>query len=297
MTTAVMNTHVRGEKRPTDWAAYGFIAFFTLPFLIFNILPILFGFYLSFTKWGIFGAPKWVGLDNYTEALSNDFVRIAFRNTVTYGLVIVPCVLLLGLTAALYVNQRWPLSTLVRVCFFSPYVVSATVIGLIWVWMLDTQFGVINHYLSYVGFKDTPWLTSPSYALFGVSIASVWWDMGLAFVLFLAALQDIPTELYDAAEVDGAGRVQQLWHVTLPHLRAAISTVATLQLISTLRIFSQVYVMTSGGPASSTSSVLYEIYVTASRNQKFGLAAAISMLLFALILAITLISRRLVREV
>jgi multiple sugar transport system permease protein len=280
-----------------DWVAYFFVAFFTLPFLIFNVLPILFGAYLSFTKWGVFGAPRWIGFDNYREALSDDFVATAFKNTVLYGLIIVPSVMVLGLAAALYVNQRWPLSTFARICFFSPYVVSATVIGLIWVWMLDTQFGIINHYLGYLGIANVPWLTSTSFALYGVSIASVWWDMGLAFVLFLAALQDIPGELYDAAEVDGAGRLAKLLHVTLPHLRPAISTIALLQMISTLRIFSQVYVMTSGGPASSTSSVLYHIFTTAVRNQKFGLAAAVSMLLFVLILVLTLINRRLLREV
>lgn len=284
------------DRPKTDWIAYLFISFFTLPFFIFNILPIIFGFYVSFTKWGVFGAPTWIGLDNYRNAITDEFVQIAFENTLLYGLIIVPSVMVLGLTAALYVNQRWPLSTLVRVCFFSPYVVSATVIGLIWVWLLDTQFGLINHYLGFVGISDTPWLTSPDFAIYGVSIASVWWDMGLAFVLFLSALQDIPEELYDAAKVDGANRAQQLWHITLPHLRTVASTIGTLQLISTLRIFSQVFVMTSGGPASSSSSVLYQIYFEAIRNHKYGYASAISMLLFLLILGITLVSRRLIRE-
>lgn len=280
----------------TDWVAYPFVALFTVPFLIFNIAPILFGAYLSFTKWGIFGKPKWVGLQNYIDALNDEFVRIAFRNTLLYAAIIVPSVVVLGLAFAIYVNQRWPLAGLVRTLFFSPYVVSATVIGLVWVWILDTQFGIVNSYLRLLGISAIPWLTSANWSLIGVSVASIWWDLGLAFILFLAALQDVPRDLYDAAEVDGASLWQGLWYVTLPQLRPVISMVVTLQLIATLRIFSQVYVMTNGGPASSSSSVIYEIYSTAINRQLFGYSAAISMLLFAMILAITLLQRFLIKE-
>lgn len=284
------------EEAKIDWIAYVFVAAFTVPFLVFNILPILFSAYLSFMQWGIFGAPHFVGLKNYRDTLSDEYVWIAFKNILLYGLTIVPGVIALGLLAAIYVHKRWPLSSFARVAFFAPYVVSATVIGLVWVWMLDTQYGIFNHYLGYFGIPNIPWLTSTSWALYGVSIASIWWDMGLAFVLFLAALQDIPADLYDAAEVDGASAWQRFWFVTLPQLRPVISMVVTLQLISTLRIFSQVYVMTNGGPASSSSSVLYYIYTTAIRNQKFGLAAAVSMMLFATILLVTFASRKLIKE-
>ncbi len=286
----------RDANPPTDWIAYAFVALFTVPFLIFNIAPIFFSAYLSFMKWGIFGPPRYVGFDNYETAFKNDQIQIAFQNILLYGAIIVPGVLVLGLLAALYVHNRWPLSSFARVCFFSPYVVSATVIGLVWVWILDTQFGLVNHYLSYLGIGKIPWLTSVDWSLYGVSITSIWWDMGLAFVLILAGLQDIPGDLYDAVEIDGATRWQKLRYVTLPMLRPTLSMVITLQLISTMRIFSQVYVMTSGGPASSSTSVLYEIYTVAIRNQKFGLGAAVSMLLFAVILLVTLLSRRLIRE-
>ena len=286
----------RNSNAPTDWVAYAFVALFTVPFLIFNIAPIFFTAYLSFMKWGVFGSPRYIGLSNYRDALSNDQVQMAFINILFYGLIIVPGVLVCGLLAALYVHNKWPLSSFARVCFFAPYVVSATVIGLVWVWLLDTQYGLINHYLSYVGFNDIPWLTSTQWSLYGVSITSIWWDMGLAFVLILAALQDIPGDLYDAVEVDGASRWQRFWYVTLPMLKPVLTMVLTLQLISTMRIFSQVYVMTNGGPASSTTSVLFEIYTVAIRNQKFGLGAAMSMMLFAVILIVTLLSRRLFRE-
>jgi multiple sugar transport system permease protein len=285
-----------GEQRRTDWIAYLFIAFFTLPFLIFNVGPILFGAGIAFTKWGIFGSPRWVGLKNFTDAFHDAWVGIAFRCTLAYGLIIVPGVTVLGLTFALYVNRRWPLSGLARTLFFSPNVVSATVIGLVWVWLLDTQFGVVNHYLGKIGIPAIPWLTSTQWSLIGVSIASVWWDLGLAFVLFLAALQDLPKELYEAAEVDGVNAWQRLRFVTLPLLRPVISMVITLQVISSLRIFSQVYLMTNGGPAGSSSSVILYMYQTAITRSLFGYASAVAILLFGVILLITLVQRRLIRE-
>ena len=280
----------------TDWVGYVFVAFFTVPFLLFNIAPVIFGAFISFTKWGIFGRPKWIGLQNFADAFNDAYVGIAFKNTLLYGLIIVPSVVVIGLAFALYVHQRWPLSSLARALFFSPYVVSATVIGLVWVWMFDTQFGLINHYLGYLGIGNIPWLTSTRWSLIGVSIASIWWDLGLAFVLFLAALQDVPRDLYEAAEVDGANRWQRLWMVVLPQLRPVISLVVTLQMISSLRIFSQIYVMTNGGPASSSSSVIFYMYNEAIERQLFGYASAVAMLLFLTIIAVTILHRFVIRE-
>jgi multiple sugar transport system permease protein len=284
-------------RRPdVDWIGYVFVAFFGLPFLVFNICPILFGAVVGFTEWGIIGTPEWVGLANFRAAFADEWVAIAFRNTLLYGCIIVPGVVVLALTFAIFVNQGWPLSGLARTLFFAPNVVSATVIGLIWVWILDTQFGIVNQYIGVLGIQPVPWLTSPEWSLIGVSIASIWWDLGLAFVLFLAALQDVPQELYEAAEVDGASRWRKFWHVTLPHLRPVLSMVITLQLISTMRIFSQVYVMTNGGPAGSSSSVIHYIYQSAIIRHAMGYASAVSILLFAAILAVTLIQRYLIRE-
>jgi multiple sugar transport system permease protein len=284
------------EIRPIDWIGYLFVGLFALPFFLFNILPVLFGGYVAFTRWGIVGKPKWIGLDNFTHAFADHWVWVAFKNVLLYGVIVVPCVTALALLFALFVNQRYPLSSLARTLFFAPNVVSATVIGLVWVWLLDTQYGLLNHYLSFLGIADVPWLTSTHWSLIGVSMASVWWDLGLAFVLLLAALQDIPREITEAATVDGANRFQRLRHVILPHLRPVLSMVVTLQLISTLRIFSQVYVMTNGGPAGSSSSPIYYMYNTAIVRFLFGYSSAIGLLLFALILVVTAVQRFVIRE-
>ena len=128
------------------------------------------------------------------------------------------------------------------------------------VWLLDTQYGLINKYLNFLGIENVPWLTSTNWVLIGVSIASIWWDLGLAFILFLAGLQDIPKDLIDSSKTDGANPLQRLIHVVVPYMRPVISMVITLQLIATLRIFSQILVMTSGGPAGASSSRYFHIH-------------------------------------
>lgn len=282
----------RWQGRRIDWSAYAFLLPFFVPFFLFTVGAILFGAYVAFTDWRIVGQPQWVGLKNFNDAFSDPLVGKAFFNTLRYGLVIVPSVTILGFLFALFVNQKWPGYVLARFAFYAPNVVSATVIGLVWVWMLDTQFGIVNQYLG----VTIPWLTSTQWAYIGISIASIWWDLGLAFVLFLAALQEVDNEIREAAIVDGANRLQVLWRIVLPMIRPTISMVITLQLISTLRIFSQVLVMTNGNPAGASTSVIHYIYNFGITKFKLGYASAISLMLFVVILLVTLIQLRVVRE-
>ena len=279
-----------------DWSGYVFISFFTIPFLIFNILPIIFGIYVSFNEWGIFGDPDWIGLENYINIFKDRYAYLAFKNVILYALVIVPTVTILGFIAALFVNQGWPLSAMGRTIFFFFFAVAAAVIGLIWVWLLDTQYGLINQYLNIIGIDNIPWITSYEWALIGVSIASIWWDLGLAFILFLAGLQDLPKDLIEASKIDGANRFQRLCKIIIPLMRPIINMVLTLQLIATLRIFSQILVMTYGGPAGGSSSPIFYIYSTAIERQLFGYSSAISMILFVFILILTLFMRFILRE-
>ncbi len=285
-----------GERRPIDRVGYLFVACFAIPFLLFNVAPVFFGAYVAFTEWSIIGQPKWVGWENYLDGIEDEWVWVAIRNVFLYALIIVPGVTVLGLLFALFVNRSYPLSGLARTLFFAPNVVSATVIGLVWVYLLDTQFGLLNNLLSHVGVSAIPWLTSTDWALIGVSMASIWWDLGLAFVLLLAGLQDIPRDLIEASKVDGAGPFNRLRFIILPCLRPVLSMVITLQLISTLRIFSQVYVMTNGGPAGATSSPIHYIYSVAIVRYLYGYASALAIMLFLVILIATLIQRYAIRE-
>ncbi len=279
-----------------DWSAYLFILPFLIPFLVFIVATIGFGAYVSFTDWGIIGNPKWVGLANYVQAFHDPWVPKIWSNTLRYGLMVVPITTLVALGFALYVNQRWAGSTLARTIFYAPNAVSVTVIGLVWVWMLDTQFGLVNQYLGALGVPDIPWLTNPRWVLIGIGIASVWWDVGFNMVVLLAGLQNIPGELREAALIDGASRFQTLRYVVLPLLRPALSLVITLEVIGALRVFSQIYIMTNGGPAGASASVIQYVYQIGFTKYKLGYASALSLMLFATILVITLIQLRLFRD-
>ncbi len=283
----------RGER--IDWSAYLFVLPFFVPFLVFTVGAIAFGSYVSFTEWGIIGDPQWVGLANFRRAFDDPWVPKVWGNTLRYGLFVVPTTTLVALAFALFVNARWRGTTLARTVFYAPNVVSVTVIGLVWVWMLDTRLGIVNQYLAYLGIPNVPWLTSPAWVLIGIGIASVWWDAGFSMVIFLAGLQDIPGELREAAQVDGATRFQTLRHITLPLLRPALSLVVTLLVIGTLRVFSQVYVMTNGGPAGASASVIHYVYQVGFTKYELGYAAALSLMLFLTILIVTAVEMRLLR--
>jgi multiple sugar transport system permease protein len=283
-----------GER--IEWSAYLFLLPFFVPFLVLTLGAILFGTFVSFTDWGIVGDPNWVGLDNYVKALSDPWVPKIWGNTLKYGIFVAPATTLVALLFALLVNQRWPGRTVVRTIFYAPNVVSVTVIGLVWVWMLDTQFGLVNQYLGAFGVPNIPWLTNPDWALFGVGIASVWWDAGFAMVVLLAGLQDIPQELREAASIDGANRLSVFWYIVLPLLRPALSLVITLQVISTLRVFSQIYIMTNGGPAGASASVIMYVYQIGFSKYQLGYAASLSLMLFATILVVTFVELRVFKE-
>lgn len=278
--------HTRPRR---DWIGYVFVAPFAIPFLLFTVGAVVFGAGVAFTDWGIIGDIHWVGLENFRQAVTDPGARQAYQNSFLYVLLVVPTVTVFGLLAAAFVDRRWPGHTFARMAFYSSNVVSAPVIGLIWVWMLDTQFGLINQYLGI----SVPWLTSTRVSLFGVSLASVWWDMGIAFILFLAGLQDVDPELKNAARVDGANAWQVMWHVILPGLRNTLSLVIILQVISTSRIFSQIHVMTNGGPAGSSTSLVHYIYTEGLTKFRLGYASALSMLLFIAVALFTVIFLRL----
>ncbi len=281
----------RTERRQTG-EGITFALPFLLPFVAFTIFPLFFGVFVSLTNWSIIGAPQWVGLHNYVAALTDPLVRQAFFNTLRYVVLVVPCVTVLGLTFALYVNQRWPGHLFARVSFYASNVVSAPVIGLVWVWMLDAQFGIINHYLH----TQIPWLTSTNWSWIGISVATVWWDTGLIFVLFLAGLQEISGEMLEAAKIDGAGPLRSLRWIVVPLLRRTFILAITLEMISTFQIFSQVNVMTAGGPANSSASAMQYLYTEGVGQLQLGYASAIGVMLFILTTVGTLAFRFFFRD-
>lgn len=288
---------MKWQDERIEWSAYLYVLPFFVPFLVFTVGAIFFGAYVSFTEWRIIGSPTFVGLANYVRAFNDDFVPKVWGNTFQMAAIIVPGTTILALLFALYVNQRMRGFTMSRLSFYAPRVVSVTVVGLVWVWMLDKQFGVINQYLTKLpGIAPIPWLTNPDWVLWAVGMTTIWWDLGFHMVILLAALQDIPSELRDSASIDGANALQSFWYVIVPLLRPALSLVITLEIISTFRIFSQIFVMTQGGPAGASFSIIFYIYERGFMNTELGYSSALSLLLFLTILIVTLIQLRVVRE-
>lgn len=281
-----LESNPRGMR--IDWVSYLFVVPFFLPFFLFTFVSLVFGAIVAFTDWQIVGETNFVGFANFSKFLNDRPAWEAFLHTFYYALIIVPSVIVLAFLGALFVNEKLPGHTFARCAFYAPNVVSAPVIGLVWVWMLDTQYGIINQYFG----LSIPWLTNPSWSIYGVSLASIWWDMGLAFILFLAGLQEVDPVLLEAASVDGVSRLQSLRFIVMPLLRRTFTLVLTLQLISTLRIFSQVKVMTNGGPAGSSSSVVEYIYDYGIAKFELGYASTLSLLLFVLIVSVNLILRK-----
>ncbi len=256
--------------------------------LVFYILPVLSSLVLSFADWDLLTPIKWVGLSNYLTIFGDGVVLQALRNTLVFILGYLPSVVVLGLGLALLLNRKLKGRTVFRAIYFVPVVTSWVAVSLIWKWLLNPQYGLINYGLSLLGIKGPGWLFDPHWAMTGVILTTVWKDLGFVTVIYLAGLQEIPEQLYEAANMDGATAWQRFRTVTWPMLAPTTFFVTTISLISSFQVFDQVWIMTQGGPVGATSTMVELIYKNAFAYSKMGYASAISWLLFALIFVITL---------
>lgn len=268
------------------WMFIGPVVFGTL---IFNVLPLLPTFYVSFTSWNGLGAPSWIGLSNYTRALGggDDLFLKTLQNTIIYTLGYVPLGIAVGLVLALITNLQLPAMTFFRGLFFLPVVTSLVAVGMVWRWIFNWRFGPINWGLEQLGIEGPRWLGHPTWAMVAVIIAGVWASMGYNMVILLAGLQGIPRELLDAASVDGAGVWSRFRHITLPLLTPSIFFLSILSVIGSFQVFALIFVMTGGGPGSATYVYIYNIWQQAFQARNMGYAAALAVLLFIAIASIT----------
>lgn len=275
-----------------DRSKYLALAVLLLPSLagmvVFLMAPVLSSLVLSFSQWDLIGEIGWVGIDNYLTALADPAVLGALRNTLTFILGYLPAVVLIALGLALLLNRRIRGRVVFRAIYFVPVVTSWVAVSLIWKWLLNPQYGLVNFALGAIGIKGPGWLFDPAWAMTGVILTSVWKDIGFVTVIYLAGLQDIPEPLYEAAALDGATPWQQFWSITFPMLAPTTFFVTTISLISSFQVFDQVWIMTQGGPAGATSVMVELIYKNAFSYYKMGYASAISWVLFALIFAVTI---------
>ena len=277
----------RPQRLRETVAAWGFLAPSALHLGVFSFVPMLFVLYLSVHRWTLVDpARPFVGLANFERVFTDPVVWVSLRNTVLYVLYVpVSMVLSLGAAVALH-RQTWAVR-LARTVFFLPYVCSVVAIALVWQWLYQPDFGVINYLLSAIGLRPLDWLGSPRTALVAMMIVSVWAQLGYQMTVFLAGLQGVPQAYLDAARVDGASAWQRFRRITLPLLRPVTLFVLVTGLISAFQAFTYMYVLTDGGPLNATDVIAYRIYQTAWEFLQFGYASALSLLLFLVLFGVT----------
>jgi len=277
------------------WAIL-FLAPSFIGFAVFTLIPVVASLAFSFVDWNLIHSPKYVGLANYREALNDPIFWKVMRNTAYYTAGSVPLGIALSLGLAVLLNRKLRGVEFLRTLYFLPVVSSTVAVSLVWKWLYEPNFGLINYALSLVGISPIGWLTSTTWAMPAVILLSVWKGLGHSMVIFLAGLQGIPRQLYEAAEIDGASRWRQFWDITRPLLSPTTFFVLVISIIGSMQVFSQVFVMTNGGPANSTSTIVYYIYQKGFNEFRMGYASTLSWLLFAVIFAFTLIQLRLQRN-
>ncbi|MFG1609097.1 carbohydrate ABC transporter permease [Actinoplanes sp. NPDC049265] len=284
----------RGNGLP----AAGFLAPFLILYLAFIIGPGLYGLVMSFFDTSLVkpGLGSFAGLGNYAEALRSPDFWSGLWHTIWFTILTTPPLIILAFVFALLADRvkrgRW----FFRLAFFLPYILPSAVVALIWIFLYTPELGLLDTGLTAIGITPPNWLGDPGAAMPSLAVTTIWWTLGFNFVLYLAGLQDIPRDLYEASAMDGAGPWQQIWRITVPMLGRTTTLVAVLQVIASLKVFDQMYIMTQGGPNFATRSALEFIYDEGFTNLRTGYAAAASILFFIVVLAVSAIWFGIVRR-
>jgi multiple sugar transport system permease protein len=265
-------------------------------YIIFSGVPMIYALYLSFHKWSFTTPPQWAGTANFVKVFTGDKIFYkALKNTLYYAVVTVPVGMVLALMVALMVNSVKRLTGVIRTIYFIPVVTSMVACAVVWRWLYQPRFGLFNTILSMMGLKKLMWLDSPSLAMPSVIAMSIWKGLGFTVVLFLAGLQGIPRTFYEAAEIDGASRLKVILYITIPLLRPTIAFILITGMIGSLQVFSQMYILTQGGPLYATTTIVYHLYLRAFEFFQMGYASSIAFVLFIMIITFTMFQLRMAR--
>lgn len=259
-------------------------------FAILTLVPVIALFYLAFTSWNAFGTAPWVGLDNFTRLFGDSSFYTSLRNTLYYTVFHIPLTLAASLGLALLLNRKLRGVAFFRTAAFFPYITSIVAIAVVWNMLFSPEYGPINQLLMAIGIDNPPgWTTSADWSMPAVIIVGTWREMGYYMLLFLAGLQTIPPELYEAARMDGAGPWQRFRNVTMPSLRPTTFFVTVMLTIGSFKVFDLILVMTNGGPGQSTLVLSQFIYQKGFVENQFGYASAISIVLFLICISVTVV--------
>ncbi len=271
----------------------------TLGLLFFFGIPVLLSFFTSLQQWNGIKPPVFIGLDNFTRLLSDPLFWQALGNTLKVLAVTVPVGTLLALGVAVMLNQKLRARSFFRTIYFLPVVTSTVAASIVWTWIFQAHYGLLDNMLAPLGALDLNWLVRPDLVLIPIAIETIWQRLGFDMVLFLAGLQNIPAILYEAAVIDGATRWQRFRYITLPMLSPTTFLIVVLSFIGSFQIFDQVFIMTArtraGGVNGSATTLSFFLYQTGFTNSEFGYASAIALAMFAIMLAVTLFQLRLQR--
>lgn len=262
-------------------------------FIAFMIVPLLMSFYYSLTKWKGLGKPKFIGLDNYIYLIQDDNFRISFFNTIKFTLITVPFLVVLSLLLAILLNQKMRFRGFFRSALYLPSIVSLIAAGMIFIWLFNPQIGLINYIMESLGKKPIDWTNDPKYAMIMIVIGTLWSRVGYNMIIYLAGLQGIPPENYEAAVIDGANAFQRFVYITVPLLKSSNVFIMITCIIYSFKTFDLIYVMTKGGPLNSTETLVVYIYNEAFQNNNYGRGSAAGIILFVILLIFTLIRSKL----
>lgn len=281
-----------------DNVGYLYIAPSLIMIIAFALIPICMAAYYSLTKYSVVQAPQWIGLQNYITAFKDPMNKAALRNTIVYTIIVVPGTVICSMLVAALITsrKRTRFTGFVKSAMFIPVISSSVLIGTLWRVIYHNQFGLLNMIIGLFGIPAQNWLGDSSTALACLAVVGVWKNVGYFLVIYIAAIMDIPRDLYEAASLDGASGVQKFLHITLPMLKPTTVFVMVMSTIWSFQAFELIFQMTGGGPGDSTMTLVYQIYKAAFRGYRMGYACALSMLLFAIILVISMLQRWLVKE-
>ena len=295
----VKSTAKLKNAKHNEWMwGYILVAPTVIGLLILNIIPLIQTFILSFQKTGDFGSSQWAGFENYKRLFSDPAVWQATGNTLKYVLMVIPFIIIFSLLVAVLLNQKIKGKSIYRVIYFLPMVAAPAAVAMVWKWLFNSEFGLINYLLSLIGIQGPQWVSDPNFALIAIAIVGIWSAVVYNMILLLAGLQEIPKDYYEAASIDGAGSIRQFFSVTLPLVSPSLYFVMVTSIISAFQVFDVIFMMIdkTSMAIESTQSLVYLFYQHSFTVNDKGYGSAIIMLLLAIIMVITFIQSKIEKK-